>query len=520
MRSIKNNFLLWGLCGLVGLASCKKWDDHVAAGEQALNENLMEHIRTVPDLSTFGQYLVKTGLDQEISSSKTYTVWAPSNEALKSLPAEVVADTARLKAFLLNHISGQLFFTRQATDSLRVPMLNGKRVVFYRGHFDEAVLSKADVYVRNGALHVIDKVIAPLPSIWQFVDSTKNTFLQNAYLASRVYTAQDPTKAELDSINPATGQPVYKPNTGIVRLNTFLDKVYNLASEDSLYTYIVLSNNAFLAETNKQRAYFKSPEPAYNNSNSLWNVAKHLAIRGYYGPEQLPAALQSKFGVRVPINKAAILETRKLSNGIVYVLDEALFNQQEMVPVTYVQGENPLGFSATIVDKYLSKVFYRNRFDSLNNKPFKDIYLNLGSSGASQFVDYISNNLYSVKYKVYMVAYSDRTASGNSRDDAYGSDSTLTQLIRIGADTSSMATPPFSITTKVKSRDYSEVYLGEYTNDSYNWDLSYPDRTPDGRSYTRTPATRRIRLQAPATTVNSIPYNLTLDYLKFVPVIP
>jgi hypothetical protein len=61
------------------------------------------------------------------------------------------------------------------------------------------------------------------------------------------------------------------------------------------------------------------------------------------------------------------------------------------------------------------------------------------------------------------------------------------------------------------------VLLGEYTNDSYNALLS---SVPEGIIYDslNANATRRLRLQAPATTTTGIPLNLTLDYLKFVPV--
>src|SRR4051812_572439 len=124
MRATKISCFFLGLFILFGSWSCKKWDDHIAIEGQNLNENLMEHINKQPDLSKLAEYLVKTGLDKEISSSKNYTVWAPTNTALQSLPADVVNDTAKLKAYLLNHISGQQFFTRMAVDSLRVPMLN------------------------------------------------------------------------------------------------------------------------------------------------------------------------------------------------------------------------------------------------------------------------------------------------------------------------------------------------------------------------------------------------------------
>jgi uncharacterized surface protein with fasciclin (FAS1) repeats len=512
----KKHLLLAGCLAVTGFC-CKKWDDHVAVNEQALNQNLQEYINTQPNLSKFSEYLVKTGLDKVISSSKNYTVWAPTNDALKSLPPDVVNDTAKLKPWLLNHIAGQLYFTRMATDSIRVPMLNGKRIYFFNKKFDDAGIQQADIYVKNGALHIIDKAIAPLQNIWEYIETTKTSYTQNGYVSSLNYLVQDPSLAELDSINPVTGQPVYKPNTGVVKINTFRTKVYDVGNEDSLYTYVVLANPAYTTETDKQKIFFKSPDVNITNNNASWNVAKDLAIKGLYPPDKLPSTFLSKFGVHVPISQAAIIETRKASNGIIYVVNASAPALAEKVPVVIVQGENPVGFKS-VEDKYMSKVFYRQRNNPLTGQSFNDIYLNLGSSGANFYVDYITSSLYTVKYKVYWVALNDKSISGQG-DDPYGTDSTLQQILQISADSASTYTPTFSVQSKVLPRDYTEVLLGEYTNDSHNWLLSFPLSTPDGKTYTRTFATRRLRLQAPATIGTGIPYNLTLDYLKFVPVL-
>lgn len=517
MRLMKKYLLLAGCMAVTGLC-CKKWDDHVAVNDQPLNLTLQEYINTQPNLSKFSEYLVKTGLDKVIGSSKNYTVWAPTNDALNSLPSDVVNDTAKLKPWLLNHIAGQLYFTRMATDSIRVPMLNGKRNNFFNKKFDDASIQEADIYVKNGALHIIDKAIAPLPSIWEYIESTKTTYAQNAYVSSLNFKAQDPSKAELDSINPVTGEPVYKPNTGIVNINTFRTKVYDVGNEDSLYTYIVLANAAYHSEADKQKVFFYSPNAGFTNNNAYWNVTKDLAIKGRYFPDQLTPMLLSKFNVHIPINKAAILEMHKASNGIIYVVNAAAAALEEKIPVVIVQGENAVAIKSN-EDKYRTKLFYRQRKNPLTGQSFNDIYLNLGTStaGANFYLDYITSSLYTTKYKVYWVALNDKTISGQG-DDPYGTDSTLQQVLQISEDTAFNYSAKFTQQVKVKPYDYTEVYLGEYINDSHNWLLAFPLTTPDGRSYIRTPATRRLRLQTPAALTTGIPYNLTLDYIKFVPV--
>lgn len=509
MRSTTKYILLVALIAVTGTWSCKKWDEHNAVNQQALNETLLEQINKNASLSKFSEYLTKTGLDKVLSSSKNYTVFAPVNEALAALPAEVTNDTAKLRAVLQNMIASQQFFTSNAADSIRVAMLNGKRVFFYNKKFDDANITQADIFVRNGVLHIVDKAIAPLPNAWDYVESSASSYAQNTYITSLNFLQQDPSRAELDSINPITGDSVYKPNTGMVTVNTFKTKVYDIANEDSLFTYIILANSGFNSEVERIKPFFNSNDAAITNNNASFFVVKDLAISGLYLPSQLPSALLSKFGVHIPINAATIVESHKVSNGIVYVLSEAATNLAEKIPTLKVEGEYP-GSIASSENKYITKIFYRDRMNALTGLPFKDIYLNLGTSGANYYVDYFTNGLFTAKYKVYWVAFSDKTISGQG-DDPYGTDSTLQQILQVG-NFAYPFTPSLDVQVAVKPRVYNEVYIGEYTNTSYDYVISKP-----AASLADTVAVRRIRLKAPATAATGVPLNLTLDYLKFVP---
>ncbi|MBV4355985.1 fasciclin domain-containing protein [Pinibacter aurantiacus] len=509
MRSTTKYILLVALIAVTGMWSCKKWDEHNAVKQQSLNETLLDQINKNASLSKFSEYLTKTGLDKVLSSSKNYTVFAPVNEALAALPAAVTNDTAKLKAVLQNMIASQQFFTSNATDSIRVAMLNGKRVFFYNKKFDDANITQADIFVRNGVLHIIDKAISPLPNVWDYVVSSKDVYAQNAYIASLNFLLQDPSKAELDSINPITGDSVYKPNTGMVVVNTFKTKVSDIANEDSLFTYIILANSGFNSEVDRTKPFFKSSVASVATNNASFFVVKDLAISGLYTPSNLPAALLSKFNVHVPISPSKIIESHKVSNGIVYVLSDAACDLSEKIPALKVEGENP-GSIANADNKYTTKIFFRDRMNTLTGVPFKDIYLNLGSSGANYYVDYFTNGLFTAKYKVYWVAFNDKTISGQG-DDPYGTDSTLQQILQVG-DYARPFAPSLDVQVAVKPRNYNEVYLGEYTNTSYDFVISKPVATVSD-----TLAIKRIRLKAPATAATGVPLNLTLDYLKFVP---
>lgn len=510
-------WLLLMVCA-IGISSCKKWDDHLAPDGKVINETLTEHIQKKSNLSKFAEYLKATGLDEEIGSSKNYTVWAPTNEALGNLSADIVNDKEKLKQFLLNHISGQLFFSRMASDEVRIQMLNGKRNTQNNMVFSGADILEADIALKNGVLHVIDKAVAPLPNVWEFIRSTRNDYLQNNYVASLVHEVQDPSKAEVDGIDPITGEPIYVPGTGMVEINAYLTKVYDLSNEDSLYTYVVLKNPVYTSALDDQKPFFKSNDPDTTAANAAWNVVKDLAIKGLYKPNQLQQALLSRFNVHVNVNSSNIESIHEASNGIVYVVDNMSFAMNEKIPEFRIEGENPHRFSNT-TDNFIAKIMYRERLNPFTNERFKDIYLNLGSSGLNEYIEYVTNNLYTTKYQVYAVCISDRVISGLG-DDAYGTDSVLTQTFQFGKYTAARAdfVPDFESEKTVEKADYNEIYIGEIENLSYDWLLSFPERLPDGTVSVINPATQAIRVKAPSATKTGIPNNLTLDYLRFVPV--
>lgn len=94
--------LLAALFFVMVFSQCsKKWDEHNAITDNALNDNLAEAISNTPNLSKFSDLLVKSGYDKVISSSKTYTVWAPTDQALQSLDPSITTDSVKLKMLLL-----------------------------------------------------------------------------------------------------------------------------------------------------------------------------------------------------------------------------------------------------------------------------------------------------------------------------------------------------------------------------------------------------------------------------------
>ncbi len=121
-----------------------------------------------PQLSTLNRLIAEAGLTETLKGPGPYTVFAPTDEAFKAVPAKTLAELAqnkeRLKAVLTYHV---LPGTVKAADvkNASVKTVNGANVAVARSGtfvtFDEALVTQADVPATNGVVHLIDKVILP-----------------------------------------------------------------------------------------------------------------------------------------------------------------------------------------------------------------------------------------------------------------------------------------------------------------------------------------------------------------------
>ncbi len=478
-------YIIYGLLfSAAVLSSCKdQWEDHNEVLNPDITINLFEKISGNTDLSTFSNYLVKTGFDKVIASSKTYTVWAPNNAALQNLDQDIVSDTAKLKEFVAYHISNQSYLTSTPSDTtLRVQTLSGKYVNFSKDSFEEASIVTADQYSRNGILHVIDKAVESRKNIWEYINGSATGLLEKNYLQSLSYIGFDSTKAIQTGVDPLTGKPIYKEGSGNVQRNTFFEKVYDLSDEKRQYTFILLTDGAYSDEYNKLTPFYSSNSTSVDSTTaylSNWNVVKDLAVEGLYTLDQLGDTLTSAFGVKIPVNKNAIITSYKASNGIVYVMNSVNFTLSSKIPEIKVEGEYPRYFSRTDMS---SKIFYRYKVDG--GTPFNDIEV-YGTAISQFYVSYRIWGIPTARYKVYWRAVSNTT--GDLQTAAFS------QQLSIGMWNA--GTFPL---TSVVPNTYSDVYLGEYQVTKYgNLDL----------------------FLVSAASVTSGVNTLILDYLKFVPVI-
>ena len=121
-----------------------------------------------PQLSTLNKLIADAGLTETLSGPGPYTLFAPSNEAFKAVPAKTLADLASdkqlLKSVLTYHVVPGRITSADAKNSSVKSVQGANLAVSKAGSFvtvEDALVQTADVGATNGVVHVIDKVLIP-----------------------------------------------------------------------------------------------------------------------------------------------------------------------------------------------------------------------------------------------------------------------------------------------------------------------------------------------------------------------
>ncbi len=122
-----------------------------------------------PALSTLNGLVQSAGLTDTLKGPGPFTVFAPTNEAFKAVPAKTLEslgkDPASLKAVLTYHLLPTKLLADVVKNS-KLKTLNGAELeVAKAGDFvtvgDGAIVTKANVLATNGVVHSIDTVLMP-----------------------------------------------------------------------------------------------------------------------------------------------------------------------------------------------------------------------------------------------------------------------------------------------------------------------------------------------------------------------
>lgn len=145
---------------------------HAEEPAQRPDETIAEIIRADPELSILADALEASNLIELLSKEQEpYTLFAPTNGAFAALPegqlTQWLRDPLDIREVMLYHIVPATF---SADDMVQMGLLGvatfeGAQVAVHTEvnpiQIDQAAIIRADVWARNGAIHIVDAVLRP-----------------------------------------------------------------------------------------------------------------------------------------------------------------------------------------------------------------------------------------------------------------------------------------------------------------------------------------------------------------------
>jgi hypothetical protein len=498
MSKIVKSGLTLFLIALVFQGCRDPWEDHLKITGGVPAENLLEMLQGTAELSTFTGYLMEAGWKEELESSKSFTVWAPDNQAMSGVDEAGLADSASLAMFVNNHISFGAYSYYSPLQQLVVKTYSGKNVHIdnRNGTIDQARLVEPfDRVASNGILHVIDKALMPKPNVWDIVESTRLAPKHVEYLKSLTGMVFDPSVATITGVDPETGKPVYDTLSGMIWGNRLVAEVRDLKNEDTLSTMILVADDVFDSEFAKYRKYYKVADSLESDELTRWLISRDLVFREMTKPEEMPDTLVSLYGIKIPFDRSAVQQTFEASNGIVYVMSSCDVRLQEKIPPVIVQGEDTTRVIFTSVS---GQTGYTRQVE-LASGGYDFILDNHGASPGN--IKYHMGSFVAGYYRFYWVAVNDFDGSYRSPNPATVLRQTLefVRLLGIEAGNKLIWSTPSAISELIEVVDSTyetaqEVYLGQ------RFFTTYQD----------------VWLQVTGSGSNT---TICLDYLKAVPVL-
>lgn len=245
-------------------ASCADFDDYNEAYTQGGPEStktLWENISSRENLSDFARLLVKGGYDKELGNTRFYTVWAPENGTFDAAACETMDSTTLVERFIKSHVA-DYNFPLAASVNERVHSLNKKSFLLkndnagytYGGNVIES-LNNPSV---NGVLHIINGAVRYLPNIYEYIFDQADTDTSMAKYFKHYETEYLDVANSVPGPIDSLGRQTYSDSV-IVKDNTLLRNSLRafITNEDSLYTFLLPTDEAYGKAYDKIKTYFK-----------------------------------------------------------------------------------------------------------------------------------------------------------------------------------------------------------------------------------------------------------------------
>lgn len=259
---------------VVAMYGCDdSWDNHYndnpVTGAEA---SVYEQIKSDPELSVFAGMIETAGYKDLLSSTQTFTVWAPVNDALQDVNLEDKEAVART---LANHIARfNISTATPAGDGVK--MLNGKVLYFSSTSpsFGGVDIINPDIHASNGLIHKLSTTIPYSYNFREYIDTHDNTSYISEFIAlfdEMLLPSQIPGAVNVSSADSVA-----------VSYNRLLEyPVYGLgsiASEDSVFTMAIPDNNAWVSAYEAIKPYFLTYNKDQEIADSIQHMQTSLAV--------------------------------------------------------------------------------------------------------------------------------------------------------------------------------------------------------------------------------------------------
>jgi hypothetical protein len=311
------------------LVSCKdEWENHYNSKVLTRSDlNLYQYIESRDDLSKFRDMLKIVGYDSILTKTQTYTVWAPTNDALAGVD---LSDTVLVKKLVNNHIT-RFSYTTSGVTSKTMLMFNKKLVVFAKGSngytFGDKLIVEPDLAMSNGIIHVLGQYAPYMKNIWEFINETDGLDSIRAFMKSVTYKTFDLEGSFKEGVFVDS---VYKET------NYILDTIAHLKVEDSLYTAILPDNNAWKTAYDQAFTYFnmlpKDGGIKAQVSNTRKAIINDLFFNGKYYTAQPKDSIYSTYFMNKFKNPTRLFDGAQMyemSNGLSYVTSQLKADPKE-----------------------------------------------------------------------------------------------------------------------------------------------------------------------------------------------
>ncbi len=131
-------------------------------------KSIVDTASSTPQLSTLAKLINDAGLAETLRGAGPFTVFAPTDDAFKAVPAATMAQLASnrdmLRSVLTYHVVPGKVTSAEVKTGPAKTVQGANLALSKSGTFvtvEDAVVTTADVNATNGVVHVIDRVLIP-----------------------------------------------------------------------------------------------------------------------------------------------------------------------------------------------------------------------------------------------------------------------------------------------------------------------------------------------------------------------